>query len=185
MSMIHKLRRAATMHPSGISLLDSIKHDEIQDDEDGEDEDNKEDNDDNEDNEDNDSDEYFISNSKHMCKCCKRSLISKQALENHMTKCFMIKVDNLTKQVELLKEVLDDARFTHAQQIEELEKSHEHTIQFMIKYVEASDKKLMKLYQSSFEYMKVIATSDYIDHDGNVKDDTKRNHERMLSAIFN
>lgn len=179
MSMIHKLRRAATMHPSGISLLDSIKHDEIEDnDEDDDDKYNKDDNN-------NDNEEYFISNSKHMCKCCKRSLISKQALENHMTKCFMIKVDNLTKQVELLKEVLDDARFTHAQQIEELEKSHEHTIQFMIKYVEASDKKLMKLCQSSFEYMKVIATSDYIDNEGNVKGDTNINHERMLSTIFN
>lgn len=173
MSMIHKLRRAATMHPSGLSLLDSIKQDEIEEDKE-EDEDER-----------NDKEEYFISHSKHMCKCCKRSLISKQALENHMTKCFMIKVENLTKQVELLKEVLEDARMTHSQQLEDLEKSHEHTIQFMIKYVEASDKKLMRLYQSSFEYMKVIATTDYIDDDGNVKSDTKANHERILTTIFN
>lgn len=173
--MINKLRRAATMHPTGLSLLDSIKQHEIdKEDEDSEDSEEKD-----------DKDEYFISHSKHMCKCCKRSLISKQALENHMTKCFMIKIENLTKQVELLKEVLDDTRSTHAQQIEDLEKSHEHTIEFMIKYVEASDKKLMKLYQSSFEYMKVIATTDYIDSDGTIKDDTQSNHERMLSTIFN
>lgn len=179
MSIVHKLRRAATMHPNanGLSLLDSIKN-EIGDD-----------NDANNDNEDNDNEydreEHFISHSKYVCKCCKRSLVSKQALENHMTKCFTIKIDNLTKQVDLLKEVLDDERVTHSQQLEDLEKSHEHTIQFMIKYVEASDKKLLNLCQSSFEYMKVIATSDYIDSEGEVKDDTQQNHDRMISSIFN
>jgi hypothetical protein len=170
---MHKLRRAATMHPNGLSFLDSIKNDEkniIDEDEDDKDEE--------------DDKDHFISHSKFVCKCCKRSLVSKYALENHMTKCFMIKIENLTKQNELLKEVLDDARLTHAQQLEDLEKSHEHTIQFMIKYIETSDKKLLNLCQSTFEYMKVIATTDYTDDDGNIKDNTLKTHNNILSTIF-
>lgn len=148
-----KLRRSISLqsNPSYLTILDTIKPEDFEEDE----EDEK-----NEKNKEEDPSSFSDQRTKFVCRCCRKSLISKYALESHTVRCFSSKIDKLNEMViEERKQHQQEIQLLttrHLQEMKELEENHDVYIHFLQKGIEATDKKWIELYETMFQKMSLI-----------------------------
>jgi hypothetical protein len=88
-------------------------------------------------------------NNQLTCKYCKKELLTQYALERHIVKCFEKEITRINEENYLLKK-----------KIEDLEKEYDDDIARILKYVEYTDKKWLKLCHDNYEEMKRIVLLD-------------------------
>jgi flagellar motility protein MotE (MotC chaperone) len=149
---IHQLRRSVSLqpNPSYLTILDTIKPEDFD-----------EENIDTEEKIEKDDPSHFSEQrTKFVCRCCRKSLISKYALENHMVRCFASKIERMNELIlserKDHQEEIKKIETHHRKMMEELEERHDAYIHFLQKGMEATDKKWIELYETMFQKMSSI-----------------------------
>lgn len=171
---IHRLRRSVSLqaNPSFLNILDTINPDEVDDDEydDGDD----------------DPSNFSTEKTAFGCRCCRKWLISKYALDRHLARCFITKIEKINEiyendlnnqfrymellkkqyqeDMELLKKQYQDdmelMKNRHLDEISSLNENYDAYIDFLQKNSKSTDQKWLALYETMFSEMKAIVMKD-------------------------
>lgn len=159
---MHQLRRSVSLqaNPSFLNILDTIRPEEFE---------GESPEDETFDYTDEDPSHFSPHPTKFICKCCRQYLISKYALDDHIIRCFTVKIDQMRDiyaiDMKKLEEQIELLKNAHILEIREMEKRNDAYVEFLQKYYQDADKKWLTLYDTMFEQMKtiVIATSGETD----------------------
>lgn len=90
------------------------------------------------------SEERETFRNRFLCRSCKKLLISKEALDNHIIICYESRLENM--------------RLEHKKEIEMVTKEYEEIINFMNKHIESIEDKHIKLNNYLINQIEVLAS---------------------------
>ena len=85
---------------------------------------------------------------RFLCKNCKKMLVSKESLDNHIINCFEAKIEKLT---ENHKKEIDDIKLTYEKKLDDL-------VDYMTKHSNSIENKYISLNSYLVEQLKKMAS---------------------------